>query len=122
MSEQRSYSDETKAAVMAALLQGQSVSSLAKEYNIPKGTVSNWKRKAQAEASGVQPDRTQKSQIGDLLVEYLQANLKALRVQAEAFSDTQWLGKQDAASLATLHGVMTDKAVRLIEAFGEADE
>ena len=75
MSEQRSYSNEMKAAVMAALLQGQSVSSLAKEYKIPKGTVSNWKRKAQSEADGVQPDRTQKKEIGDLLVEYLQANL-----------------------------------------------
>ena len=107
---------------MAALLQGQSVSSCARTYKIPKGTVSDWKRKAEAEAEGVGANPTQKKEIGDLLVEYLQANLKALRVQAEAFSDTQWLGKQDAASLATLHGVMTDKAVRLIEAFGEADE
>lgn len=106
---------------MAALLEGQSVSSVAKEYRIPKGTVSNWKRKAQAEAAGVQPDRTQKSRIGDLLVEYLEANLKALRTQAEAFTDKEWLMKQDAASAATLHGVMTDKAVRLIEAFGETE-
>ena len=106
---------------MAALLEGQSVSSVAKEYKIPKGTASNWKRKAQAEADGVQPDRTQKKEIGDLLVEYLQANLKALRAQAEVFTDAEWLKSQDAASAATLHGVMTDKAVRLIEAFGEAE-
>ena len=106
---------------MAALLEGQSVSSVAKAYRIPKGTVSNWKRKAQDEAEGVRPDRTQKKQIGDLLLEYLEANLKALRTQAEAFSDKDWLAKQDAAALATLHGVMTDKAVRLIEAFGESE-
>lgn len=104
---------------MAALLQGQSVSSVAKEYKIPKGTVSSWKRKAQGE--GVGPDTTQKKQIGNLLVEYLEANLQALRVQAEAFADKDWLATQDAASLATLHGVMTDKAVRLIEAFGQAE-
>lgn len=119
MSKNRSYSDETKAAVMAALLEGQSVSSVAREYKIPKGTVSNWKRKAKEEAGGVQADRTQKKEIGDLLIDYLQANLKALRAQAEVFTDPVWLSKQGAAEAATLHGVMTDKAVRLIEAFGE---
>jgi len=35
------YSPETKAAVMAALLEGQSVCKVAKEYSIPKGTVSD---------------------------------------------------------------------------------
>jgi transposase-like protein len=41
---------------VAALLEGQSVSSVAKEYDIPKGTVSNWKK---AVAEGVHEDRTQ---------------------------------------------------------------
>lgn len=42
----RDYSAELRAAVMAALLAGQSVSSVAREYNIPKGTVAGWKRQA----------------------------------------------------------------------------
>lgn len=42
----QSYSEEVKAAAMASLLEGQSVSAVAKEYEIPKGTVSNWKRSA----------------------------------------------------------------------------
>jgi transposase-like protein len=50
-----SYTDETKAAVMAALLEGQSVSSVAKEYDISKVTVSNWKK---AVAEGIHEDRT----------------------------------------------------------------
>jgi hypothetical protein len=37
------YSPETRAAALAALLAGQSVSKVAEEYNLPKGTVSNWK-------------------------------------------------------------------------------
>ncbi len=36
----RNYSIGLKAAAMAALLEGQSVSAVAKEYDIPKGTVS----------------------------------------------------------------------------------
>ena len=38
------YDDTIKAAVMAALLAGQSINSVAKEYQIPKGTVSGWRR------------------------------------------------------------------------------
>ncbi|GAB5485541.1 MAG: hypothetical protein Pars93KO_19750 [Parasphingorhabdus sp.] len=85
------YSPETKAAVMSALLQGQSVSSVAKEYNIPKGTVSGWKNK------GVAKKATQKKEdeIGVLLVEYLTTNLKALKAQAEVFTDADWLKSQD---------------------------
>ena len=119
---QRSYSDETKAAAMAALLQGQSVSSVARDYQIPKGTVSNWKRQAADQAAGVRPERTQKERIGELLVEYLNTNLETLRVQAEHFADPEWLKKQGASELAVLHGVMTDKAVRLLEAMAGAGD
>lgn len=37
------YSEETKAAVMAALLTEQSVTQVAKEYDIPTGTIRSWK-------------------------------------------------------------------------------
>lgn len=113
------YSDETKAAVLAALLTGQSVSSVAKEYNIPKGTVSAWKSR-----QGVASFATQKRDdvIGELLTEYLQTSLRTLQAQAAAFSDPVWLKKQHASDAAVLHGVMTDKAVRLLEAFGASDD
>lgn len=114
----RTYSEETKAAAMAALLAGQSVSSVAREYKIPKGTASNWKRKAAEQVDGVQSDRTQNTReaIGDLLLEYLQENLRSLKAQSALFGDLDWLRDQDASQLAVLHGVMTDKAVRLLEA------
>lgn len=113
----REYSEETRAAVVAALLTGQSVSSVAKEYDIPKGTVSNWKRGV----GGGTSERTQKNErIGELLIEYLEANLESLKVQANMFSDEKWLAKQTASDAAVLHGVMTDKAVRLIEALSNA--
>lgn len=110
------YQPEVKAAVMAALLTGQSVSSVARDYEIPKGTVSGWKKKAFDEVDGVGDDTTQKNEIGDLLMEYLGANLRSLKVQAEHFGDKTWLASQPADSLAVLHGVQTDKAIRLLEA------
>lgn len=114
----RQYKDETRAAVMVALLTGQSVSSIAKQYNIPKGTVSNWKRSA-----GGTVKRTQKTErIGELLIGYLQSNLEALSAQAEQFKNHDWLRKQTASDAAVLHGVMTDKAIRLLEALSKSSE
>ena len=112
------YKDETRAAVMAALLTGQSVSSIAKQYDIPKGTVSSWKR-----GVGGRIKATQKTEhIGELLVKYLQTNLEALSAQAEQFKDHDWLRKQTASDAAVLHGVMTDKAIRLLEALSKSSE
>lgn len=107
------YSAETKAEVMAALLAGQSVSSVAREYKIPKGTVSNWKNRPK---SGTQKKA---EEVGELLVEYLHANLATLRKQVAFFSDEAWLKKQTASDVAVLHGVLTDKSIRLLEALGE---
>ena len=106
------YSEETKAAVLAALLAGQSINSVAREYKIPKGTVSAWKNR------GVAKKATQKKidSIGELLVSYLQTTLRTLQKQAEIFGDETWLKKQTASDAAVLHGVMTDKSVRLLEA------
>lgn len=115
----RQYDPETKAAVRAALLAGQSVSSVAAEYKIPRGTISTWRRNVD---SLYEVDQPQKREVGELLLEYLRANLQALKAQAEQFSDKAWLKEQDASDLAILHGVMTDKAVRLMEAFGRADD
>ena len=116
------YQPEVKAAVMSALLAGQSVCSVAREYKIPKGTVSSWKRKAFDEVAGVEEGSTQKKAIGDLLLEYLEANLRSLKVQAEHFGDKTWLASQSADSLAVLHGVQTDKAIRLLEALTAGEE
>jgi len=114
------YDDETKAAVMASLLEGQAIRKVADEYDIPRSTVGNWARKAKEQGVQGVPDE-KKSEIGELLTDYLAENLRALQKQAEQFGDEDWLREQDAAEVATLHGVMTDKAVRLLEALSAND-
>ena len=107
------YSDETRGAVMAALLAGQSVSSVAKEYKIPKGTISNWKNRP-----GVPKNGTQKraEAIGDLIVNLLNSELIVLDGMVHTFSDPSWLKKQNASDAAVLYGVIQDKAIRKLEA------
>ncbi len=106
----KKYDDETRAAVMAALLAGQTIDHVASEYHVPRSTVGRWKNEE------IPLNEIQKKEIGDLLREYLEANLIAIRAQTNVFADEDWLRKQEASQLAVLHGVMTDKAIRLLEA------
>lgn len=135
-------SEETKAAAMAALLAGQGISEVARQYNLPKTTVARLRHKVFGRApieglvampesinddssvspvpvhenvSAAVPFRRSASELDTLLYEYLTASLRALRVQAEIFADREWLSKQPADELAILHGVGTDKVIRLLE-------
>ncbi len=110
------YNDETKAQVMAALLTGQSISVVAKAYQVPRATVGRWRTQA---AAIIETERAQKSTDIDVLLRgYLEESLTTLREQAIFFRDQKWLRQQDASAAAVLHGVITDKAIRLLEAFG----
>jgi transposase-like protein len=113
------YPSETKAAIMAALLTGQSIGSIARDYNVPASTIRSWKSRESHSVASVATEK--KEEIGDLLIHYLRSSLAALRKQAEVFGDTEWLKKQPASELAVLHGVITDKAVRLLEALADSD-
>src|SRR6185503_10105962 len=104
------YSAETKAAVVAALLEGQAASKVAAEYKLPEGTVKAWAsrtRHGASELRSVAPEK--RDEIGQLLIDYLHENLKTLTAQVIVFRDPVWLAKQEAADVAVLHGVLTDK-------------
>lgn len=105
---------------MAALLEGQSVNAVAREYEIPKGTVSSWKKVA---LSGVGEKSTQKAtdDVGELLTTLLKTNIKSLIAISETTQEADWIKKQDAAELATFFGVKHDKVIRLIEALNGPD-
>ncbi|HEY3281410.1 MAG TPA: hypothetical protein VGN26_03985 [Armatimonadota bacterium] len=116
----RPHTPEVKAAVMAALMAGQGICEVAKRYGIDKSTCSRW-RAEQPEA--LQHVATQKAERADeLLFTYLEETLTTLAVQARHFRDPAWLKEQHASELAILHGVQTDKAIRLLEALQRGAE
>ncbi len=78
-----------------------------------------WKAKAKAD-DGVITQKKEK--IGELILEYLAVSLSTLKKQAEFFADETWLRKQDASSVAVLHGVLADKAIRLLEALAPGSD
>lgn len=112
------YSKEVKAAVIAALLEGQSVSRVAKDYNIPSGTVKSWKNRQ--ELTNDATVATQKKEIPDLIISLLETHLQAAIGIARAI-DEDYIKKQSASEVAVLLGVINDKAFRMLEALGRAE-
>lgn len=111
--ERKQYSNEQRATVMAALLTGQSISQVAREYKMPRGTVSRWAGELDRPKNHDEP---QKKEIGDLLLGYVAESIKTLTAQVKAVGDAEWVKKQPASEIAVLHGVIADKTIRLLEA------
>jgi len=114
----RSRGDDTKAAVLAALLAGQSVSQVARDYHVSRAAVSDWRDK-----SGIHPApvaQEKRDEIGELVANALRSFLLTVSVLAENTHDKAWFREQSAADIAVLVGVLTDKSVRILEAVESA--
>lgn len=116
----RVYSDETKAAVLAALLAGQAVSYVAEQYSIPEGTVKGWKHREINSQSPSSVVTQKKEEIGGLILALLRSELVTLDSMLASFTDQDWLRKQTASDVAVLFGVIQDKAFRKLEALSHA--
>lgn len=97
---------------MAALLAGQSISETAKQYDLDMSVVSRWASSSQLQAVASKKE----SDIGELVANYLRELLVTLSVQAEHCRSKPWLEKQPADQLAVNHGVLADKAFRILGA------
>jgi transposase-like protein len=109
------YDPEIRAAAIAALLAGQSVSAVAKQYNLPKGTVSDWKRKPVGVDPTQKPNDGSES-IGELLNRLVRAQLLQCIAIAEVWQDKKWIRTKGATEIGVNAGIANDKLVRMLEA------
>jgi hypothetical protein len=112
---------ETEAAIMAALLTGQGVTEIARQFNVSDATVSRLKSRLYSDTLNA-IEQKKRTDFGELLAGYLEETIITLTAQAKFFRDEAWLKKQSAADLAVLHGVAFDKALRFLEAMERAQE
>jgi transposase-like protein len=112
------YDDAKRAAVLAALLQGQSVHQVARDYAVDRATVIRWRDKAGLQRTRVPPEKV--DEIGELVNDVLSNLLTTVSVLAERARDEEWFNRQDAADVAVLAGVFTDKSIRILEALESA--
>lgn len=118
------HDPEKRATVLAVLIAGSTVAETSRETGIPEPTIIRWREEAglTQKPPKFQTIGTEKKRdLGELVGEYLDDVLVTLRAQAVHARDQEWLTRQDAAQLAILHGVLTDKAIRLLGAL-QTDE
>jgi transposase-like protein len=121
--------DEKRAAMAAALLSGSSVRAVAREFGVSPATASKIKNEV---ATGVfEPARTEKKEeakaerregIEVLIGNYLNQAFITLTAQAVEVAKPAYIERQNAESLAILHGVIADKTIRILEAAAAAQK
>jgi hypothetical protein len=114
--------DPTRASVMAALLAGQGVNEIARALKLAKSTVSRYKNEllpSQLEQVGTQ----KRDKITALIEAHLETSLTCANTLAKkAASNQKWFAQQSAEGIAVLYGVLSDKAIRILEAIEPAEE
>lgn len=112
-------SDEVRAAVMAALMTGQGVSEVAEEYKLSRRSVGRMKAALGDELPDVAQQK--KDDLSELILDLVRTNIKTLTLQSVAFRDPAFIRANSAAELATLHGVIADKTIRILAALETAE-
>lgn len=124
----------TRAAVLALLATGTSVRKAAKECGVGVATVSRWRDEHGTPVPVVSPDTTvivapvgtvfhedgtqkRRREIGEQLYDYMSISIETLTAQLRLFGDVNWLTKQPAGELGTLHGIVADKTARILAAY-----
>ena len=115
------HSDETRGQALAALLEGQGITEVARRYKLPTSTVRDLKNSLDSVEFAKVRDKKAES-LAELIEGHLSASLKAAANIAKQTENESWLTKQDADKLGVFYGIITDKAVRILEAGEAADK
>lgn len=107
----REYPPEVKAAAIAAVTAGASVSAAARQCGVSRRAVQIWRDQA-----GLTPNVSHEKRVdlGELIGDCLVSGFQALAAIARAASDPEWIKRQDAGQLATFYGVLHDKQLRVV--------
>ena len=116
MTTRRQHSAETRATALALLATGSSVHAVARELDLDRKTVIEWRARSGMVHRVAPQNAPDTAAIERLALEYVAAALEAMRAHAALFQDTEWLRGQNPHDVAVLHGVLTDKVFRLLGA------
>lgn len=111
----KAHSDKTRSEAIAALLEGQGVSEIAKKYKLPESTVRDLRKNIDSEKFAEVRAKKQEA-LAEMIEGHLAASLQAARNIANQTKNVEWLNKQDADKLGVFYGITTDKAIRILEA------
>lgn len=112
----RAHSSEIKAAAIAALKTGNTITHVAEAMGLPKSTVAKWSAQTRNLLVAADDTDEKRDELGRELYVYLKESIRALTDQLRVFGDGDWVRTQSAGDMALLHGVMADKTVRMLAA------
>jgi len=107
----RPYPAETRKQVVAEILTGDSIRSVAKRYGIPYTTVEGWWKEDRP--IGVANTRT-RERIVDEIYDTAFDILEGVRASARLLADESWARQYEPASLAVLVSALPDRGVRML--------
>ncbi len=117
----RAIDEQIRDQVVAAVLAGLGVSEIARQYHLPKSTVSRIRNEVAPERLE-QVGTEHRARLDDLLLSALSDNLTAQSAIAKLASDQNYLRGYGPSAVAELYTALADKAVRLLEAASWADD
>lgn len=120
----RTYTPELKAQVIAEWKAGSARKGLARAHKIPQSTVHTWLKGHTRVALVSAPDPKKKvAELYDLdamALKLIDGSVSAVTAIHGVTLDGAWLQRQNAADLAILLGVISDKLYRLLGAIKPA--
>lgn len=112
--------DETRAAIIASLLEGQALTKVAADYKVSIATVSRLKDTISAEELQ-KVVRKKEIDIANHIARMLDASFQAITNVLAVTKNAKWLDQQSASELATFLGVTSDKVFRVLQAIEDAN-
>ena len=109
------YSPELKAQVIAEWMAGASQKQLVTAFGVPQSTVRTWIRDRIRVAPKKQ-DELAPYDLDAMAVGLVDGSVRAVTAIFGVTADDTWLKRQNAADLAILAGVISDKLYRLLGA------
>lgn len=111
----RKHSNEVRGQVVADLLSGLGVTKVATKYSLDISVVSRIKSSL-SDGELQEVATIKRLSLAELIENLLRTSLGAATRLAEQCGDEEWRRKQNAADLAILYGVITDKSIKIVEA------
>lgn len=105
---------------MAALLAGQGVMEVAKQYKLPQSSVSRIKQEIDIQKLD-EVGFKKEFDLNASIIGFLKENLETLTAIARETRKPEYIKEQPASEIATLYGVIADKSFRILSALEPTD-
>lgn len=106
------YTDEHKATAIGRVVLGETVKAVAEDMGIKPETVKKW---VQRNRQGTTLVPQHKTSLMELLGDYFESNLTALRNQAARMGERAWIEKQTTSDLISSHDILGRRLVSLLD-------